>query len=120
MVSGNPSGCSDAAPATSAAAAPIAPVASMAFPHHHRQQHQHPPVTADPMVDPELMGQGMDELQKMAGEAIAHSTAMQHSNSNEDEEERELRTRLGGFIQNIHGGSGDGGGGGDDGAAGSG
>jgi hypothetical protein len=60
---------------------------------------QQPAPVVDPMVDPELMGQGMHELQKMAGEAIAHSTAMQHTN--EDDEERELRTRLGGFIQNI-------------------
>ena len=83
------------------------------------------------MVDPELMGQGMEEeLQKMAGEAIAHSTAMHHAqqgqcggdgdNGGEDENERELRTRLGGFIDGGVGGGGGGRGvsGGDGGVAG--
>jgi len=56
------------------------------------------------MVDPELMGQGMDELQKMAGEALnAHSNGLrmqqQQQQDGEDENERELRKRLGGFIQ---------------------
>jgi hypothetical protein len=76
------------------------------------------------MVDPELMGQGMDEeLQKMAGEAIAHSTAAMHhaqqgqcggdgDGGGEDENERELRTRLGGFIDGGGGGGVSGGDGG--------
>ncbi|KAF8539449.1 hypothetical protein BDD12DRAFT_882224 [Trichophaea hybrida] len=68
-----------------------------------QQSHTIPTTTADMMVDPELMGQGMDELQKMAGEALsAHSNGLrmqQQQQDGEDENERELRKRLGGFIQ---------------------
>ncbi|KAA8913592.1 hypothetical protein FN846DRAFT_771934 [Sphaerosporella brunnea] len=80
---------------TPAPAPTVAPVASMAFPQQQQQQQQQ----TNSMVDPELMGQGMHELEKMAGAAIAHTTAMQHSN--EDLEEQELRTRLGGYISTI-------------------
>ena len=76
---------------------PIAPIANMG-PTATQLTAPPPAATANAMVDPELMGQGVDEeLQKMAGEAIAHSTAM-HAQQGEDENERELRTRLGGFI----------------------
>lgn len=75
------------------------------------------PIQGHIVVDPELMGrgmQGMHELEKMAGEAIAHTNGLQatarasvHYNSQggivdgEDEHERELRQRLGGFIQST-------------------
>ncbi|KAI5858109.1 hypothetical protein BZA05DRAFT_470929 [Tricharina praecox] len=102
---------------------PIAPIASMGpipmaaqlsvqppapTPSHNNAVNAAAAAASNAMVDPELMGQGMDEeLQKMAGEAIAHSTAMHahaHSQQGEDENERELRTRLGGFIGGIGGG----------------
>ena len=58
---------------------------------------------SDIIVDPSLVGQGMD-LQKVAGEALnAHSNglreAMQQQQDGEDESERELRKQLGGYIQ---------------------
>ena len=61
------------------------------------------PAASGVVVDPSLVGQGLD-LQKMAGEALnAHSNglreAMQQQQDNEDESERELRKRLGGYIQ---------------------
>ncbi|KAL7271396.1 RNA polymerase I enhancer binding protein [Rhizina undulata] len=61
------------------------------------------------MVDPELIGQGIDpgvhqELEKTAGEAIAYSNGLlaaaqaEATGEEEGEEERELRRRLGGVV----------------------
>ena len=71
----------------------LAPVASMGpgvqFAHHQGM-----------MVDPELMGQGnIQELEKMAGAALQHAADPAAGIETEDDSERELRKRLGGYIQ---------------------
>jgi len=82
----------------------VAPVASMGIADGEYDPNRAPEDMA--LVDPELIGQGIEhgvqqDLEKTAGEAImiaaaaAAAAARQRERSDEDETERELRRRLG-------------------------